>query len=92
MLLLVARRLARDREGGRSAAGAMGVLWAPVAVLIPAALEPSAPVEYATIALVCLLLGRAHRPLGPGRGRRSRPAIAALLALPSSTRSPERSC
>jgi hypothetical protein len=38
-------------------AGALGVLWAPVAVLIPAALEPGAGVEYATIALTCLLLG-----------------------------------
>ena len=38
-------------------AGALGVLWAPVAVLIPAALEPSAAVEYATIALACLVLG-----------------------------------
>jgi hypothetical protein len=38
-------------------AGGLGVLWAPVAVLIPAALEPSAAVEYATIALACLALG-----------------------------------
>ncbi len=38
-------------------AGALGILWAPLASLIPAALEPSAPVEYATIALACLALG-----------------------------------
>ena len=37
--------------------GALGVLWAPVAVLVPAALEPSAPVEYALLAALCLALG-----------------------------------
>jgi hypothetical protein len=37
--------------------GGLGVLWAPIAVLIPAAIEPSAAVEYATIALACMLLG-----------------------------------
>jgi hypothetical protein len=38
-------------------AGALGVLWAPVVTLLPAALEPSAPLEYATIALICPALG-----------------------------------
>ena len=60
--------------------GALGVLWAPVAVLIPAALEPSAPVEYAMIALACmalgaltdLLLGWPRAPIAPGARRRAR--------------------
>ncbi len=37
--------------------GALGVLWAPGAVMIAAAFEPAAPVEYATIAISCLALG-----------------------------------
>jgi hypothetical protein len=37
--------------------GALGVMWAPVAVLIAGAFEPSRAVEFATIALTCLLLG-----------------------------------
>jgi hypothetical protein len=38
-------------------AGAVGVLWAPVAVMITAAIEPGAGVEYALIAVICLGLG-----------------------------------
>jgi len=53
--------------------GALGVLWAPVAVLIPAALEPSAAVEYLIIVLACLglaalsdrLLAWPRAPLAP---------------------------
>lgn len=37
--------------------GALGVLWAPVAVLVPAALAPGAAAEYSMIALICLALG-----------------------------------
>jgi hypothetical protein len=36
--------------------GALAVLWTPVAALIPAALEPSAAVEYVTIVLCSLAL------------------------------------
>ena len=38
-------------------AGAVGLLWAPLASLLPAALEPSAGAEYAIIAGACLSLG-----------------------------------
>ena len=62
-------------------AGALGVLWAPVAVLIPAALEPSAPVEYATIALACLALGALTDALVPWPRAVLAPAIVAVLAL-----------
>jgi hypothetical protein len=62
-------------------AGALGVLWAPVAVLIPAAVEPSAAVEYMTIALVCLALGAlSDRLLGWPRAPLA-PAILAIVAL-----------
>ena len=41
--------------------GALAVLWAPAAVLVTAALEPGAAVEYAAIALLCLALGALER-------------------------------
>jgi hypothetical protein len=37
--------------------GAVGVLWAPVAVMVTAAIEPNAAVEYTLIAVICLGLG-----------------------------------
>jgi hypothetical protein len=62
-------------------AGAIGVLWAPVAVLIPAALEPSAPVEYATIALGCLALGALTDALVAWPRAVIAPALAAVVVL-----------
>src|SRR6202035_3512248 len=53
LLLLGAARSPRARAWALRV-GALGVLWAPVAVLIPAALEPSAAVEYLIIVLACL--------------------------------------
>jgi hypothetical protein len=61
--------------------GALGILWAPVAVLLPAALEPTAPVEFATIALACLLLGALADLLLPWPRALLAPAIVAVLAL-----------
>ena len=61
--------------------GALGVSWAPVAVLVTAALEPSAPVEYATIALVCMGLGAVTDALMPWPRALLAPAIAAVLVL-----------
>lgn len=62
-------------------AGAIGVLWAPVVVLIPAALEPSAPVEYATIALGCLALGALTDVLAPWPRAVVPPATVAIVVL-----------
>jgi hypothetical protein len=61
--------------------GALGVLWAPVAVLLPAALHPSPVVEYTTIALLCLTLGALTDMLAPWPRAPLAPAIAAVLAL-----------
>ncbi len=61
--------------------GALGVLWAPVVVLIPAALEPGAAVEYATIALACLGLGALSDLLLPWPRAPLAPAIVAVVAL-----------
>jgi hypothetical protein len=61
--------------------GALGVLWAPVAVLVPAALEPSAAVEYATITLLCLVLGGLTDALVRWPRAVLAPALAAIVAL-----------
>jgi hypothetical protein len=61
--------------------GALGVLWAPVAVLIPAALQPSAALEYLTIALACLALGALTDLLAPWPRAPLAPAIVAIGAL-----------
>ncbi len=62
-------------------AGAVAVMWAPVAVLIPAAFEPSAPVEYVTIVLACLALGILTDLLLPWPRAVIAPAVVAILAL-----------
>ncbi len=61
--------------------GALGVLWAPVAVLVPAALEPGAAVEYATIALLCLALGGLSDALVRWPRALLVPAVAAIVAI-----------
>ena len=62
-------------------AGAIGVLWAPVVVLIPAALEPSAAVEYATIALGCLAFGALTDLIVPWPRATIAPAVVAIVLL-----------
>jgi hypothetical protein len=62
-------------------AGGLGVLWAPIAVLIPAAIEPSAAVEYAMIALACVLLGALTDALIPWPRALLAPALAAIVVL-----------
>ena len=80
LLLLVCARWPRARAWALRT-GALGVLWAPVAVLIGAALEPSAAVEYLTIALACLALGAlTDRLLGWPRALLA-PAIVAVVVL-----------
>jgi hypothetical protein len=61
--------------------GALGVLWAPVATLITAALEPSAAVEYATIAVLCMGLGALTDTLVPWPRAALAPAIVTLIAI-----------
>ena len=61
--------------------GALGVLWAPVAVMIPASFAPSAGVEYATIALACLALGAASDALLPWPRAMLAPALAGPVAI-----------
>jgi hypothetical protein len=61
--------------------GALAMLWTPVAVLIPAALEPSAAVEYLTIALACLALGALSDRLLRWPRAPLAPAVVTVLAI-----------
>ncbi len=80
LLLVLAAPRARARAWAMRT-GALGVLWAPVVVLIPAALEPSAAVEYLTIALACMALGALTDALLPWPRALLPPAIVAIVAL-----------
>jgi hypothetical protein len=62
-------------------AGALGLLWAPVAVLLPAGLEPSPAVEYAAIAVACLTLGALTDRLLAWPRALLAPAVVAVVAL-----------
>jgi hypothetical protein len=81
-LLLIALASGRPALRARAIrAGAVGVLWAPVAVMIPAAIEPSAPVEYVIVAVACLGLGALSDLLLPWPRAAIAPALAAPLAI-----------
>jgi hypothetical protein len=80
LLLLAAAPWERARAWAMRV-GALGVLWAPVAVLVAAALEPSAAVEYVTIVLACGALGALTDALLAWPRAPLAPAIAAVVAL-----------
>ena len=61
--------------------GALALLWTPVAELLPAALEPSRPVEYTILVLTCFLLGLLSDRLLPWPRAPLAPALLAVLAL-----------
>jgi hypothetical protein len=61
--------------------GALAVLWTPVAVLVPAAMEPGAATEYASIVAVSLTLAALTDALLPWPRAPIAPAVAAVLAL-----------
>jgi hypothetical protein len=61
--------------------GALAVLWAPTAVLVTAAVEPGAAVEYAAIALLCFALAALSDALLPWPRAPLAPAIVSVLAL-----------
>jgi hypothetical protein len=61
--------------------GALGVLWTPAVALVPAALDPSAPAEYAMLVLGCLALGSLTDRLLPWPRAPLAPAVVAVLAL-----------
>jgi hypothetical protein len=61
--------------------GALGLLWAPVVVLLPAAIEPGATGEYAIITCGCLALGFLTDRLLPWPRALLAPAVVAVVAL-----------
>ena len=61
--------------------GALAVMWAPVAVLVPASFTPSDTVEYLTVTLVCFGLGAASDLLIPWPRAMLAPAIVGVVAL-----------
>jgi hypothetical protein len=82
--LLLLLTLSRPSPGLRAWAmrvGSLAMLWSPVAVLIPAALEPSRAGEYAMLVAACFLLGAlSDRLLGWPRAPLA-PALLAVVAL-----------
>jgi hypothetical protein len=64
-----------------SRSGALALLWAPVAALIPAALEPTRGIEDALLVLLCFSLGALTDRLVPWPRAPLAPAIAAVVAL-----------
>jgi hypothetical protein len=86
LLLLAFARLIRWREPRRARAwslrvGGLALLWAPTAVLIPAALGPSAPAEYGLLVLACFTLGALTDRLAPWPRAPLAPAIVGVLAI-----------
>jgi hypothetical protein len=61
--------------------GALGVVWAPLAVLLPAALEPGPAAEYAMITATCLALGALTDRLLPWPRALIAPALVTVIAL-----------
>lgn len=61
--------------------GALALLWTPVAVLLPAALEPSRALEVALLVLSCFALGALTDRLLPWPRAPLAPALGAVLAL-----------
>ncbi|HEV7586012.1 MAG TPA: hypothetical protein VGO14_09560 [Solirubrobacteraceae bacterium] len=80
-LLLALSAVWPRARAGVMRGGALGVLWAPVVVLLPAAIEPSATIEYAIIACGCLALGFLTDRLLPWPRALLAPAIVGVLAL-----------
>jgi hypothetical protein len=85
LLLLGALAAPRERRCAAKAwalrIGGLAVLWTPVAVLIGAAFEPGAALEYVTITLACLLLATATDALVEWPRAPLAPAVVSILAL-----------
>jgi hypothetical protein len=71
----------RRRAAWALRTGALAMLWTPVAVLIPAALEPSRTVEFALLVAACFALGALTDRLAPWPRAPIAPAVAAVLVL-----------
>jgi hypothetical protein len=72
---------ARNHRGWALRVGALGMLFLPVAVLVPAALGPGRTVEYLTLVLLCFALGASSDRLIRWPRALLAPAVAAIVAL-----------
>jgi hypothetical protein len=79
--LPVGRRNRGARRAWAMRVGALAILWAPVAVLLPAALEPSSTVELVVILATCFALGALTDRFVPWPRAPIVPAVAAVLSL-----------
>jgi hypothetical protein len=71
----------RGRSAWALRTGALAMLWTPVAVLLPAALEPSRTVEFVVLVITCFVLGWLTDRLMPWPRAPIAPAVGAVLAL-----------
>ncbi len=75
------RASARARRAWTLRVGGLAFMWMPVAILLPAALEPSRTVEFATIVAGCFALGALTDALVSWPRAPIVPAVSALVAL-----------
>jgi hypothetical protein len=80
-LIPLAPRLRPRARAWTMRAGALALLWTPVAALVPAALEPTRGIEDALLVLLCFSLGALTDRLTPWPRAPLLPAIAAVVAL-----------
>jgi hypothetical protein len=87
LLLLCARLPFGSTERRRAAratalrVGALAMLWVPVGVLVPAAVEPSRTIEFALLVAVCFVLGALTDRLVAWPRAPAVPALVAVVAL-----------
>ena len=84
LLALAVRLLRRPRpraQAWSTRVGALAFLWTPVAVLVPAALEPGRGVEDALLVLLCFALGALTDRLLEWPRAPLAPAVVAVVAL-----------
>ncbi|HEV3071677.1 MAG TPA: hypothetical protein VGY76_09685 [Solirubrobacteraceae bacterium] len=79
--LLPTPRDSAHRRAGAMRIGALALLWTPAAQLLPAALEPSRPVEFALLVLTCFALGCLTDRTLPWPRAPLAPALVAIVAL-----------
>jgi hypothetical protein len=80
-LMPLAPRLRPRARAWTMRAGALALLWTPVAALLPAALEPTRGIEDALLVLLCFSLGALTDRLTPWPRAPLAPALVAVVAL-----------
>jgi hypothetical protein len=71
----------RARRAAGSRIGALAMMWTPVGVLVPAAIEPSRTAEFALLVAVCFALGALTDRLVPWPRAPAVPALVAVVVL-----------